>query len=69
MAFNLKKVVRALLFSSSQPLAIKDIQDAVARFHEQKSAMAALLQEAARHIEGLRPDGDVRRSISRTSSR
>jgi segregation and condensation protein B len=47
MAFNLKKVVRALLFSSSQPLAIKDIQDAVARFHEQKSAMAALLQEAA----------------------
>ena len=46
MAFNLKKVVRALLFSSSQPLAIKDIQDAVARFHEQKSAMAALLHEA-----------------------
>ena len=47
MAFNLKKVVRALLLSSSQPLAIKDIQDAVARFHEQKSAMAALLTEAA----------------------
>lgn len=47
MAFNLKKVVRALLLSSSQPLAIKDIQDAVARFHEQKSAMAALLDEAA----------------------
>ncbi len=47
MAFNLKKVVRALLFSSSQPLAIKDLQDAVARFHEQKSAMAALLHEAA----------------------
>jgi segregation and condensation protein B len=47
MAFNLKKVVRALLLSSSQPLAIKDIQDAVARFHEQKSAIAALLDEAA----------------------
>jgi segregation and condensation protein B len=47
MAFNLKKVVRALLLSSSQPLAIKDIQDAVARFHEQKSAMAALLDEEA----------------------
>jgi segregation and condensation protein B len=47
MAFNLKKVVRALLFSSSQPLAIKDLQDALARFHEQKSAMAALLDQAA----------------------
>jgi segregation and condensation protein B len=47
MAFNLKKVVRALLLSSSQPLAIKDIQDAVARFHEQKSTIAALLDEAA----------------------
>ena len=35
MAFNLKKVVKALLFSSNQPLAIKDIQAAFTRFHEQ----------------------------------
>ncbi len=35
MAFNLKKVLKALLFSSSQPLAIKDIQTAFTRFHEQ----------------------------------
>jgi segregation and condensation protein B len=35
MAFNLKKVVKALLFSSSQPLAIKDIQAAFTRFHDQ----------------------------------
>jgi segregation and condensation protein B len=35
MAFNLKKVVKALLFSSSQPLAIKDLQAAFTRFHEQ----------------------------------
>lgn len=34
MAFNLKKVLRALLFSSNQPLAIKDIQAAFTRFHE-----------------------------------
>jgi len=34
MAFNLKKVLRALLFSSSQPLSIQDIQDAFSRFHE-----------------------------------
>src|ERR1039458_10317322 len=35
MAFNLKKVLKALLFSSSRPLAAKDIQDAFTRFHEQ----------------------------------
>ncbi|MDP3070962.1 MAG: SMC-Scp complex subunit ScpB [Opitutaceae bacterium] len=34
MAFNLKKVLKALLLSSSQPLAIKDIQAAFARFHD-----------------------------------
>ncbi len=34
MAFNLKKVLKALLLSSNQPLAIKDIQGVFARFHE-----------------------------------
>jgi segregation and condensation protein B len=34
MAFNLKKVLKALLLSSSQPLAIKDIQAAFTRFHD-----------------------------------
>ncbi len=37
MAFNLKKVLKALLLSSSQPLAIKDIQAAFTRFHEQST--------------------------------
>ncbi len=35
MAFNLKKVLKALLFSSGQPLTVKDIQGAFARFHDQ----------------------------------
>lgn len=35
MAFNLKLVLKALLFSSSQPLTIKDIQTVFARYHEQ----------------------------------
>ncbi|MCC7413612.1 MAG: SMC-Scp complex subunit ScpB [Gammaproteobacteria bacterium] len=39
MAFNLKKVLKALLLSSSQPLAIKDIQAAFTRFHEQAVAL------------------------------
>ncbi len=50
MAFNLKKVLKALLYSSSQPLAIKDIQAAFERFHRQAApaeAPAAPLAEAA----------------------
>lgn len=35
MAFNLKLVLKALLFSSSQPLTIKDIQTIFSRYHEQ----------------------------------
>ena len=34
MAFNLKKVLKALLLSSSQPLSIKDVQAAFTRFHD-----------------------------------
>ncbi len=35
MAFNLKLVLKALLFSGSQALSVKDIQGVLARFHEQ----------------------------------
>jgi segregation and condensation protein B len=35
MAFNLKKVLKALLLSTNQPLGIKDIQAAFTRFHDQ----------------------------------
>jgi segregation and condensation protein B len=41
MAFDLKKVLKALLFSSSQPLAIKDVQAAIGRFHERAAPAAA----------------------------
>jgi segregation and condensation protein B len=43
MAFNLKKVLKALLLSSNQPLAIKDIQAAFTRFHE--SALIKSVEE------------------------
>jgi segregation and condensation protein B len=39
MAFNLKKVLKALLLSSSQPLAIKDVQAAFTRFHDLASSL------------------------------
>jgi segregation and condensation protein B len=35
MPFNLKLVLKALLFSSNQPLSIAEIQDTFTRFHEQ----------------------------------
>ncbi len=41
MAFNLKKVLKALLYSSSQPLSTKDIQAAFERFHRQPAAPSA----------------------------
>src|SRR5580658_4373113 len=41
MAFNLKKVLKALLQSSSQPLSTKDIQAAFERFHRQSAPAAA----------------------------
>lgn len=34
MAFNLQKVLRALLFAASGPLTVKDIQAVITRFHE-----------------------------------
>lgn len=40
MAFHLPSVLKALLFSSGQPLSIKDIQDVFARYHEQHQVPA-----------------------------
>lgn len=45
MAFNLKKVLKALLFSTSQPLSVKDIQAAFTRFHESATAQSSEEEE------------------------
>lgn len=37
MAFNLKKILRALLLSTSEPLSIRDIQAVITRYHQQAS--------------------------------
>ena len=53
MAFNLQKVLKALLFSSSQPLSVKDIQSVFARFHEQALLTASPeVAESASAVEG-----------------
>ena len=51
MAFNLKLVLKALLFSSSQPLTIKDIQTIFTRYHDQ--AQAPLLTEDTEGAEAV----------------
>ncbi len=61
MAFNLKKVLKALLLSSGQPLSIKDIQAAFTRFHEQASlpvVEASAPGEGAGAGEGA-PEGEA----------
>lgn len=55
MAFNLKKVLKALLFSSSQPLSVKDIQTAFARFHDQATLPVAVVDPTA---EGAAAEGE-----------
>ncbi len=55
MAFNLKKVLKALLFSSSQPLSIKDIQTAFARFHDQATLPSAVIDPTS---EGASTEGE-----------
>ncbi len=61
MAFNLKKVLEALLLSSGQPLSIKDIQAAFTRFHEQALLPATVAEEGASEgqpaVEGGEPAG------------
>jgi segregation and condensation protein B len=39
MAFDLQRVLKVMLFASNGPLAVKDIQTAFARFHEQATSL------------------------------
>lgn len=60
MAFNLKLVLKALLFSSSQPLTVKDIQAVFGRFHEQAARSASSsTQETAEETESSPPDAQA----------
>ncbi len=51
MAFNLKKVLKALLLSTNQPLSIKDVQAAFTRFHDQAGA-ASTTADAEASVDG-----------------
>ena len=55
MAFDLKRVLKVMLFASNGPLSVKDIQTAVTRFHEQATSLP--LVDAETPEGGTSPDG------------
>ncbi len=52
MVFDLKRVVKVMLFASNGPLSVKDIQTAVSRFHEQATALPLLEPRAGSKEQG-----------------
>src|SRR5882757_6961702 len=54
MAFDLKRVLKVMLFASNGPLSVKDIQTAISRFHEQATTLP-LTEEPAAAAEGAAP--------------
>jgi len=46
MGFNLKKILTALLFSTSEPLSIKDVQAVISRYHAEQEALKKKLASA-----------------------
>ena len=57
MAFNLKKVLKAFLLSTNQPLSVKDIQAAFTRFHDQATLPLAAAAEEAPAANPVAPEG------------
>jgi segregation and condensation protein B len=47
MAFDLKRVLKVMLFASNGPLSVKDIQTAISRFHEQATALPLMDEPVA----------------------
>jgi segregation and condensation protein B len=55
MAFELKRVLKVLLFSSNGPLSVKDIQTVFTRFHEQGSSLPLVEQGEGTMEQGAGP--------------
>ena len=47
MAFDLKRVLKVMLFALNGPLAVKDIQTAFTRFHEQEESLPLQVEAGA----------------------
>lgn len=59
MAFDLKRVLKVLLFASNGPLSVKDIQTAISRFHEQAESLPLVEGEAQGAGEREQGAGDA----------
>ena len=59
MAFDLKRVLKVMLFASNGPLSVKDIQTAVTRFHEQATVLPLIEQGAGSAEQGTNPESPV----------
>lgn len=55
MEFNLKKILRALLFSTSEYLSIKDIQAVITRYHRDAEHAAEEVSDATAESDGAKP--------------
>lgn len=64
MAFDLKRVLKVMLFASNGPLAVKDIQTAFTRFHEQAENLP-LTGEAE---QGAEPAADEAAAVAEVSA-
>jgi segregation and condensation protein B len=56
MAFDLKRVLKVMLFASNGPLSVKDIQTAITRFHEQATSLPLLEQDEGSTEQGAGPE-------------
>lgn len=70
MAFNLKKVLKALLLSTNQPLGIKDIQAVFTRFHDQAATLPTIDagEEPAPSAEATAGDSAVTANVGETAA-
>ncbi|MDB6166734.1 MAG: scpB [Lacunisphaera sp.] len=57
MSFDLKRVLKVMLFASNGPLSVKDIQTAISRFHEQATALPLIEQGAGAPEPGAEAAG------------
>lgn len=56
--FDLKRILRALLISTSDPLSIKDVQTLISRYHQQVEESASEAEEDAAGESAVSADGD-----------
>jgi segregation and condensation protein B len=56
MAFDLKRVLKVMLFASNGPLSVKDIQTAISRFHEQATTLPLEEPGAGSGEQGTSPE-------------